>query len=74
MTDIPFKTTKEERSCLPAFMVNMLQEGVDPELLVNAFELACTDQGVYDLLEMWQTEPTERKAIETDIQTLLSYH
>lgn len=74
---IPFPTTSEQKLKLAAFVVEMAKTELDREFIVNAWELAGVDQGVYDLFELWaQTEndPDERDQIIADIQDLLEEH
>ena len=71
---IPFKTTPEQVMSLASIMVGMKAAGVDPEFIVKVSELARTDQGVYDLMEMWlaaENEPAERDEIVADLQEAL---
>ncbi|MBL9109028.1 MAG: helix-turn-helix transcriptional regulator [Myxococcales bacterium] len=71
---IPFKTTPEQIMNLASIVVEMKAAGVDPKFIVNVFELARTDQGVYDLMAMWlaaKNEPAERTEVVADLQEAL---
>jgi DNA-binding phage protein len=68
---IPFKTTPEQVMKLAAIMVDMEGAGLDRDFIVAASELARTDQGIYDLMALWEEgerDPTERDEIIADIQ------
>jgi DNA-binding phage protein len=71
---IPFTTTSEQKLKLAGFVVDMVKAGLDREFVINAAELARSDQGIYDLFEMWsetESTPDERDQIVADIQDLL---
>lgn len=67
---IPFKTTPEQVMKLASIMVEMEGVGLDTNFIVEASELAHTDQGVFDLMALWHgtTEISERDEIVADIQ------
>ena len=50
---IPFHTTPEQVMNLATIMVAMGNAGLAQDFIVQASELARTDQGVYDLMAMW---------------------
>jgi DNA invertase Pin-like site-specific DNA recombinase len=70
---IPFKTTPDQVLQLAAIVVDMQHAGLDREFIVHAFELAHTDQGVYDLMALWvdATDEDERDEVVADIQESL---
>jgi hypothetical protein len=71
---IPFKTTAEQILNLPSITAEMTVAGVEPEFIVNVCELARTDQGVYDLMEMWSAAKSgspEREELLDDLQDAL---
>lgn len=67
---IPFQTTPEEFLKLAPIVVEMKEAGLEPQFIVEAWELAKTDQGVYDLMVMWvtATDAGERDETIADIQ------
>ena len=67
---IPFKTTPEQIMKLASIMVELQGAGLDATFIVAAFELAHTDQGVFDLMALWHeaADPKERDEIVADIQ------
>jgi hypothetical protein len=70
----PFTTTTEQKLKLAGFVVEMMQTDLDHEFIAEASELARTDQGVYDLFELWmetKDDPAERDQIIADIQDAL---
>jgi DNA-binding phage protein len=67
----PFKTTPDQVFALASIMLEMKSAGLDHEFIVNASELARTDQGIYDLMALWlgaAADPAERDEIVADIQ------
>lgn len=71
---IPFRTTPEQILNLPALVAGMKKAGLDRKLIANAAELASSDQGVYELVELWgecENDPAERALIVADIQDLV---
>lgn len=73
MTQIPFKTTPEQVVALASIVVAMKNAGLGEEFIVAAFELAGTDQGVFDLMALWRDaeDDEERDEIVADIQESL---
>lgn len=67
---IPFKTTPDQVMKLASIMVEMQNAGLDQQLIVDASELARTDQGVYDLMALWRdtSDAAERDEIVADLQ------
>jgi DNA-binding phage protein len=68
---IPFKTTPEQTMRLAAIMVDMKAAGLQESFIVAAHEIARTDQGVFDLMALWQdavADASERDEIVADIQ------
>jgi hypothetical protein len=59
---IPFKTTPKQVMKLASIIVEMGGAGLDRNFIVAAFELARSDQGVYDLMALWHgtSDDTER--------------
>lgn len=53
MTEIPFKTTPEQAKNIASYAEEMEKSGVDIELISRASELAKTDQGMYELMELF---------------------
>lgn len=71
---IPFKTTAEEVISLATIVVEMEAAGIDREFIVRSFELAQHDQGVFDLMALWQesaASPGDREDIVADLQDSL---
>jgi DNA-binding phage protein len=75
---IPFQTSPEQILKLASIMLQMERVGLDPDFIVNASELARSDQGVYDLMALWveaDNDVAEREEIVADIQESLDdYH
>ena len=71
---IPFKTTPDQVMNLAPIMVEMKQAGLHPQLIAEAFDLARTDQGIYDLMVLWRdtTDTAERNNIVTDLRLSVS--
>jgi len=68
---IPFKTTAEQVLKLASIMIEMERSGLDRDFIVAAGELARTDQGLYDLMQLWvdsTADAGERDEIIADIQ------
>jgi len=68
---IPFKTTPEQVINLAKIVTDMNQAGLSRDFIVDASELARSDQGVYDLMNLWLhvgSNPAERNEIVADIQ------
>lgn len=73
-TEIPFKTTLDQVFALTGIMSKMRDAGVDPAFILEAQDLARTDQGVFDLMELWAELPDgdpERNECIADIQDLI---
>ena len=71
---IPFKTTPEQVLTLASIVLEMQQAGISATFIRDAHELACTDQGVFDLMEIWsglQDGDPERDEAIADIQDLI---
>lgn len=70
---IPFKTTHEQILKLASIMMEMEKSGLDGDFIVEASELARTDQGLFDLMALWvdANDATERDEIVADIQESL---
>jgi DNA-binding phage protein len=66
----PFKTTPEQILNLASIMVEMRNVGLEHAFIVKASKLAESDQGVYDLMELWfaESDDSEREEIVADIQ------
>jgi DNA-binding phage protein len=59
---------------LATIMVEMEKAGLDRNFIVEASELARSDQGIYDLMALWidaATDPSERDEVVADIQESL---
>lgn len=70
----PFKTTPEQIVNLASIVIAMVNAGLDQAFVAAASELARTDQGVYDLMELWmasEDDEAERDEIVADIQESL---
>jgi DNA-binding phage protein len=68
---IPFKTTPEQVMRLASIMMAMQKAALDRNFIVSASDLARTDQGVFDLMTLWEEsaeDPEERGEIIADIQ------
>ncbi len=67
---IAFKTTPKQVMKLASIMVEMESAGLGRNFIVAASELARTDQGVYDLMALWQgaKDDSEKDEIVADIQ------
>jgi DNA-binding phage protein len=71
---IPFRTTPEQVLKLATIMVEMEKTGLDRDFIVEASELARSDQGIYDLMALWidaANDPSERDEVVADIQESL---
>lgn len=71
---IPFHTTPEQVMNLATIMVAMRNAGLAQDFIVQASELARTDQGVYDLMAMWlaaKGDVDEQREIIADLQESL---
>ena len=71
--DIPFRTAPEQVANINSIGMKMLKEGVNSLAIVRMAELASTDQGIYDLMELWSEENDrhERNKIILDLQHLI---
>jgi hypothetical protein len=71
MIEIPFKTTKEQRSRIENIRMRMIftylpsctqvTDITSRAFIRDACDLAYYDQGVYDLLELWDDNPKEEE-------------
>jgi len=71
---IPFRTTSEQVLKLATILVEMEKAGLDRNFIVEASDLARSDQGIYDLMALWidaATDPSERDEVVADIQESL---
>jgi hypothetical protein len=71
MTSLPFQTTQEQISKLPAILDEMLLADLAPDFAERVISLASECQGMFDLLEMWsehRNNPVER---ELDLQVIV---
>jgi DNA-binding phage protein len=71
---IPFKTTPDQVLKLISIVVEMKGAGLDLAFIISAFELAQRDQGVFDLMALWQefaADPSERAEVVADLQESL---
>lgn len=68
-----FKTTAEERVRLAEVVTKMKAEGVPVEFLAAVMELAQDDQGVFDLVALWE-EAHEAAEIEERNEALADLH
>ena len=50
---IPFRTTDSEIVAIAEIVVEMKTIGLETEFIAAAAELARVDQGVYDLMALW---------------------
>jgi hypothetical protein len=64
---IPFKTTEEQLAMIPKIGQAMLEAGLTNDFVDMVTQLAGFDQGVFDLLEMWQCEIVERSEIVSEL-------
>lgn len=75
---IPFKTSPEQVMRLASIMVEMQKAQLDQRFIVDASELGRSDQGVFDLMALWQESagnPEEQAEIIADIQESIDdYH
>jgi DNA-binding phage protein len=67
---MPFKTTPKQVMKLASIMVEMKAAGLGQNFIVEASELARTDQGVFDLMALWHgtEDDAEKDEIVADIQ------
>jgi DNA-binding phage protein len=69
---MPFRTTPEQRLKLAQIVVEMQKAKLDPAFIDSASELARLDQGVFDLVELWQeAKAADKMEILADIQDSL---
>lgn len=54
-----FKTTNEQRAKIPTIKEAMINDDVNHALLTLACGLAQTDQGIFDLMDMWYECPDQ---------------
>ena len=67
---IPFKTTHDQVLKLGPIIKEMERMGLDNELIKESTKLACIDQGIYDLLDLWRhtADYFERDQIIVDVE------
>jgi DNA-binding phage protein len=71
---IPFKTTPEQVVALARIVTQLNEAGVSLEFIRDAHDLACVDQGVFGLMELWAELPegdAERDEALADIQDMI---
>lgn len=67
--DIPFRTTKSQLLLMHTYTMEMERLGYDPKFIDDVATLASTDQGMYDLLEMWyHADDTDRVFVFKDLE------
>jgi hypothetical protein len=59
---IPFETTEAQRQRLPGLAAQMLAAGLEPRLVDSAITIGATDQGIFELMELWSEEPNIEQA------------
>jgi len=72
---IPFKTTPEQIKEIPQIAMKMLLCGLDIGFVNEAANLAKFDQGIFDLMDLWDFSvgcEEERIDILADIKDLLN--
>lgn len=50
---IPFRTTRSQLREIPRIVTRMKRARIDPALIQAASDIAQTDQGVFDLMDLW---------------------
>lgn len=73
---IPFPTTSTQASRIERLALSMTAAGICSVLVSEAVALARTDQGIFDLLELWheESDATERdETLRTLRQCLQDY-
>lgn len=65
---IPFKTTKEQLKHLP-MLIGSLETCFAPDVVNRVYDIASTDQGMFDLVLLWTSceTPEDRQEIEESI-------
>jgi hypothetical protein len=71
VTSLPFKTTQEQISKLPAILTEMLLADIAPDFAERVITLASEDQGMFDLLEMWSEHRNNLVERELDLQVIM---
>ena len=74
MTKLPFQTTPDQIVRLAEITVSMASSGLDHRFIASISDLARVDQGVFDLLAMWEGakgDDAERNEILVDLQESL---
>lgn len=68
---IPFPTPASAMAKIGGIVDKMELAGLDCEFTVAAYSLGLRDEGVYDLMVMWNDsdDPIERAEIEIEIRT-----
>lgn len=70
---IPFGTTPEQIDLLTPITQAMTSAGLEESFVASAQELARTDQGVFDLMDLWTSAPeSERDDIVAAIQASIA--
>lgn len=69
---IPFKTTDKQRTRLMWVVKKMIEGGLSREMVEEAHNIAKFDQGLFDLMDMWCTDPNDRQDIWKDVQDMVS--
>jgi hypothetical protein len=71
---IPFQTTAEQILKLDDITIKMRNAGINDSFINNAKNIAITDQGVFDLMELWtkETDLSELAEIINDIQKAIN--
>ena len=74
--NIPFQTTPEQLDRLDQIFSEMRKNGVSFDIVHQACLIAKTDQGMFDLLELYNNTilPDEQKVILADIQKTIDDH
>jgi hypothetical protein len=70
---IRFVTTLEQLMSLPAIAQEMVDSGLDRTFVVRSTSLASTDQGVFELMELWSEATTseDRDGALADLKSIL---
>jgi len=58
---IPFRTNEDQKLKVISFGGLMLLSDLDFNFINQVIELACVDQGVYDLMKLWSEEKKQEK-------------
>jgi hypothetical protein len=70
---LPFRTTHEQIIRLAEIVTAMTSTGLDRRFVAAGFELARTDQGIFELMELWYEADSKADGEETlaDLQDLI---